>query len=68
MRLHDYLTLKVTKAIIATFKPVVLSGKIHLKQDGTSNVKIRIYHNRELQYFSTKYYIEPNLIDKSDNR
>lgn len=52
---------------MATFKPVVLSGKIHLKQDGTSNVKIRIYHNRELQYFSTKYYIEPNLIDKSGN-
>ncbi len=52
---------------MATFKPVVLSGKIHLKQDGTSNIKIRIYHNRELQYFSTNYYIEPNLIDKSGN-
>lgn len=50
---------------MATFKPVVLSGKVHLKQDGTSNIKIRLYHNKELQYFSTKYYVEPNYIDKS---
>lgn len=48
---------------MATFKPVVLTGKIHQKQDGTSNIKIRIYHNRESQYISTKHYIAPGLMD-----
>lgn len=50
---------------MATFKPVVLSGKVHLKQDGTSNIKIRLYHNKESQYFSTKYYVQPNYVDNS---
>ena len=50
---------------MATFKPVVLIGKVHLKQDGTSNIKIRIYHNRESQYFPTNHYIKPELLDKS---
>lgn len=52
---------------MATFKPVVLVGKKHLKLDGTSNIKIRIYHNRESQYISTKHYIKPDLLDNSGN-
>ena len=52
---------------MATFKPVVLVGKKHLKQDGTSNIKIRIYHNLESQYISTKHYINPVLLDNSGN-
>lgn len=50
---------------MATFKPVVLVGKIHLKQDGTTNIKIRIYHNRESQYFSTTHFVKPAMLDKS---
>mgnify|MGYP000022846898 FL=1 len=52
---------------MATFKPVVLVGKKHLKQDGTSNIKIRIYHNLESQYISMKHYINPVLLDNSGN-
>lgn len=52
---------------MATFKPVVLTGKIHQKLDGTSNIKIRIYHNRESQYISTKHYVAPELMDGSGN-
>lgn len=52
---------------MATFKPVVLVGKKHLKQDGTSNIKIRVYHNLESQYISTKHYINPELLDSSGN-
>lgn len=50
---------------MAIFKPVVLTGKLHLRQDGTSNIKIRVYHNRESQYISTKHYINPELLDSS---
>lgn len=50
---------------MATFKPVVLTGNIHLKQDGTTNIKIRLYHNRESQYFSTNHYINPAMLDKA---
>lgn len=46
---------------MATFKAIVF--KKHIKQDGTSNIKIRIYHNRESQYIATSYYIHPGAID-----
>ena len=42
---------------MATFKAVVFQTGRHIKLDGTSNIKIRIYHNRESQYISTAYYI-----------
>lgn len=45
---------------MATFKPVVFSSGKHLKQDRTTNIKIRIYHNS-----STQYYISPNQLLKS---
>ena len=31
---------------MATFKAVVFQTGRHIKLDGTSNIKIRIYHNR----------------------
>lgn len=30
---------------MATFKAIVFTGGKHVKQDGTANIKIRIYHN-----------------------
>lgn len=44
---------------MATFKAVVFSTKNHIKKDGTSNIKIRIYHNKESQYIPTQYFINP---------
>ncbi|NLO71993.1 MAG: transposase [Porphyromonadaceae bacterium] len=44
---------------MATFKPVVFTTKNHIKSDGTTNIKIRIYHNKEAQYIPTPYYINP---------
>ena len=50
---------------MATFKAVVFQTGRHIKLDGTSNIKIRIYHNRESQYISTAYYIRPENMDES---
>lgn len=47
---------------MATFKPVVFSTKNHIKSDGTTNIKIRVYHNKELQYIPTDYYIKPSFM------
>ena len=44
---------------MATFKPVVFTAENHRKTDGTTNIKIRIYHNKESQYVPTDYYINP---------
>ena len=44
---------------MATFKAVVFTTKNHIKADGTTNIKIRLYHNKESQYIPTPYYIEP---------
>lgn len=49
---------------MATFKAIVFTTKNHIKSDGTTNIKIRIYHNRSSQYISTPYYIEPSSIGK----
>lgn len=48
---------------MATFKPIVFSKQI--KNDGTSNIKIRIYHNGDSQYLPTHYYIDPAFLSKS---
>jgi len=45
---------------MATFKPIVFSSKI--KSDGTTNIKIRVYHNKESQYIPTDYYIDPSFM------
>lgn len=47
---------------MATFKPIVFNSKNHIKSDGTTNIKIRVYHNKESQYIPTDYYIEPSFI------
>ena len=50
---------------MATFKIITLSGDLHLKADRTKNIKVRIYHNKSVQYISTAYYIEESFLDKS---
>lgn len=52
---------------MATFKPIVFSAKEHLKNDGTKNIKIRIYHNKQSQYLPTPYYIEPGFLGPDGN-
>ena len=49
---------------MATFKAVVFQGGRHLKKDGTTNVKIRVYHNSSAQYIPTEYFIEPDLMNE----
>ncbi len=49
---------------MATFKAIVFTGSKHLKQDGTTNIKIRIYHNGSAQYIPTEHYIQPDLMGK----
>ena len=39
---------------MATFKAVVFQGGRHLKKDGTTNVKIRVYHNSSAQYMGQR--------------
>ena len=50
---------------MTTFKAIVFQTGRHIKQDETSNMKIRIYHNRESQYIATSYYIQPGNMDDS---
>lgn len=45
---------------MATFKAVVFNGGRHIKQDGTTNIKIRIYHNKSAQYIPTDYFVKPD--------
>lgn len=47
---------------MATFKAIVFSQPNHIKNDGTANIKIRLYHNRESQYISTDHYILPEYM------
>lgn len=47
---------------MATFKAIVFTGGKHVKQDGTANIKIRIYHNGSAQYISTAHYVKPELM------
>jgi hypothetical protein len=49
---------------MSTFKAVLLKGNIHLKDDGTSNIKIRITHDRKADYISTDLYIMPSDFDE----
>lgn len=52
---------------MATFKPVIFRSKndTHNKVDGTTNIKIRIYHNGDSQYIQTDYYVAPDAMSKS---
>lgn len=53
---------KKNKIKMATFKPVVFSTGRHVKSDGTTNIKIRVYHNKKSQYISTFLYIKPEFL------
>jgi hypothetical protein len=44
---------------MATFKPVVLKGKIHINKKGESNIKILIVQNGQNEYIKTDYYTNP---------
>ncbi len=46
--------------IMATFRAVILKGKIHVKDDLTTNIKIRVTHNRKTEYCGTDLYINPD--------
>ncbi len=50
---------------MAIFKAIVFPAKNHLKSDGTTNVKIRIYHNEDHQYIPTDFYILPGRMGKN---
>lgn len=50
---------------MATFKAIVFSSTNHVKNDGTSNIKIRVYHNEDSQYLPTQFYIPPEYLLKS---
>lgn len=49
---------------MATFKAVVLKGSGHVKSDGTTNLKIRVTHNRKVEYISTDLYVVPDKSKK----
>ncbi len=42
---------------MATFKAVVLKGSNQVKSDGTSQIKIRITHQRKADYIPTDLYM-----------
>ncbi len=48
---------------MSTFKAVILKGKIHTKNDGTSNVKIRLTHKRKVDYISTDIFLMPSAFN-----
>lgn len=50
---------------MATFKPVIF--KKHVKSDGTTNIKIKVYHNLHSQYIPTRFYVKPDSMSKSGN-
>lgn len=52
---------------MATFKAIVFTGGKHLKQDGTANIKIRIYHDGTSMYLPTEYFISPDLMGSDGN-
>ncbi len=45
---------------MATFRAVILKGKIHVKDDLTANIKIRVTHNGKAEYYGTDLYINPD--------
>ncbi|HHU35162.1 MAG TPA: hypothetical protein GXZ49_08020 [Bacteroidetes bacterium] len=44
-----------------TFKPVIRS---HVRQDGTTNIKIRVCKDKEARYISTRFYTHPYNFNK----
>ena len=50
---------------MSTYKAVILKGKNHIKNDGSTNVKIRITHNNRVSYISTDLYVESGSFNNS---
>ena len=48
---------------MSTFKAVILKGEIHKKNDGTSNVKIRLTHKRKVEYISTDLFLKSDAFN-----
>ena len=48
---------------MATFKAVILKSTNDLKNDGPTNIKIRITHNRQINYIPTDLFVIPAHID-----
>lgn len=44
---------------MATFKAAIFKGDIHVKDDNTSNIKIRITQNCKSEYIPTDLYVNP---------
>lgn len=44
---------------MATITAAILRGDHHVRQDGTTNIKIRITHHGKVQYISTDLYVLP---------
>ncbi len=49
---------------MATFLAVIFKGENHVRQDKTTNIKIRITHNRKADYISTDLYVLPTKFAK----
>lgn len=68
MILHTNVFVEPQKNItMATFKVTVLTNEKQIKSDGTTNIKIRLYHNKSTQYISTPYYIQPEYVGSDGN-
>lgn len=48
---------------MATYKSVILTGKNDIKRDGTTNVKIRIWHKNKPAYIPTELYVIPSQMN-----
>ena len=53
---------------MATYKAIILKGEIHLKSDGTTNIKIRITQNSKHSYIKTKFYVIPEFWNPATGR
>ena len=49
---------------MATYKAVILQGNLDTKNDGTTNIKIRITHLRNVNYISTDLFVIPQQMDR----
>lgn len=57
--------MRAKKLVVATVAAVVF--KHHEKNDGTFNVKIRIYHKFEKKYIDTTHYVSKQHLDAKYN-
>lgn len=51
---------------MAKFKPVIRKGD--KRQDGTTNIKIRVSHQRKVSYLPTEYYVLPEEFDDTEGK